>query len=67
MEIKCKTYFDKDIIRHIVYEKGIDFERVFADKVINLIEKNTREALIKLGWKPPKNKEKTCNKNKINV
>jgi hypothetical protein len=55
-EIKVVTNFNADIIEQYIdsdiYEKyGAAF---LAREIINLRERGVREALIELGWTPPK-------------
>lgn len=52
MEYKVKTMFNKN---QIIQESGFDDLRAdIVRKVIDLQDAGVRDALIKLGWTPPK-------------
>lgn len=59
MEYSVETKFSKEMIKQSTTIK--DGDRVINSVVSNIIrleEQDVRDALIKLGWTPPKDKEK---------
>ena len=55
MKIEIKTAFKNGLIEQSIIERGeLGPEHEFARRVVNLQEQGVREALIKLGWTPPR-------------
>lgn len=55
MKIKVETNFNSNIIEQIIkYEDHFKYEDTIVRHVCDLREEGVRQALIKLGWTPPK-------------
>jgi len=56
-KIKVKTtYWSDSIIQETQLYQGDTLLRVVSQNILELKESGTREALINLGWTPPKDK-----------
>ncbi len=54
-KITVETKFDETMIRQKVLSEDLDQQvRTIADEVINLRDVGVKEALVKLGWTPPR-------------
>jgi len=54
-EIRVNTRFDNtQIIQDVSYMDSGEFIRTTTSQVMNLKEQGVKEALIRLGWIPPK-------------
>ena len=52
--IRLKTFYNKEEIRQQVLSNNNGVETVILEQLINLKDQHIREALINLGWIPPK-------------
>lgn len=54
MEIEVKTFYNKDILEQVTNINCQEGIQNISTMIINLQEEGIKEALINLGWTPPK-------------
>jgi hypothetical protein len=53
--VQVITRFNKEVIEQSVFAgAGVDIHQQFVKKMLNLQDQGIRDALIKLGWTPPR-------------
>jgi hypothetical protein len=56
-KVEIKTFFNKEIIQSdIIFDDG-ELIKTTSSEIIKLKEQGIKDALIELGWTPPKNKD----------